>query len=97
MAVSVKQKLADGSIKLFSAAETRRAISAGAKQAVSNLDTFAPLQVKFPLHVRLRLKDKPTTDGYIKWRRDNKPDWPGRRTGVNTLEATLVSTKHIVF
>lgn len=97
VAVSVKQKLADGSIKLFSAAETRRAISAGAKQAVSNLDTFAPLQVKFPLHVRLRLKDKPTTDGYIKWRRDNKPDWPGRRTGVNTLEATLVSTKHIVF
>ena len=97
VAVPVKQKLEDGSIKLFSAAATRRAISAGAKQAVARRDTFSPLQVKFPLHVRLQLKDKPTTDGYIKWRQDNKPDWPGRRTGDNTLEATLVSTKHIVF
>lgn len=31
---------------------------------------------------------------YLKWRRDNKPDW---RTGDNTLEATLKTTKHIVF
>ena len=95
--VSVKQKLSDGSTKLFPAAETQRAISAGAQQAISDLNLFSPLRVQFPLHVRLQLKDKPTTDGYIQWRKTNKPDWPGLRTSDNTLEARLISTKHIVF
>ncbi len=97
VAVAVKRKREDGSIELYPAETARRAISDGAKRAVSQIDNYAPLEVKFPLHVRLQLKDKQVTDGYVKWRRDNKPDWPGRRTGDNTLEATLTTTKQFIF
>jgi D-amino peptidase len=95
--VAVKRKREDGSIELYPPRQTQLAIAGGAKRAVSLIGRYRPLQTKFPLHVRLQLKDKPTTDGYLKWRRDNKPDWPGRRTSDNTLEATLKTTKYIVF
>ena len=95
--VSVKRKRSDGSIDLFPKQKTYTAISVGAKRAVAQIGNCKPFKVKFPLQIRLQLRDKPTTDGYIKWRRDNKPDWPGRRADDKTLEATLKTTKHIIF
>jgi D-amino peptidase len=97
VAVAVKRRPKDGSVELTPPDVTRPAISAGARQAVAQIEKYKPYHVKFPLHVRLQLKNKRVTDGYEKWRRDNKRDWPGRRINDNTLEATLKTTKHIVF
>jgi len=95
--VTVKRKRTDGTIDLYPPEQTHPAITAGAKRAVSQISRYQPYQIKFPLHVRLQLKDKSTTDGYLKWRQETKPDWPGRRTGDNTLDAILETTKHIIF
>jgi len=97
VSVAVKEKRKDGTIDLYPPEVTRRTIAEGARKAVAQRSQCKPLRVKFPLQIRLHLKDKSVTDGYIKWRRDNKPDWPGRRAGDNILEATLKSTKHIIF
>jgi len=95
--VAVKRKLKDGTVELDPPSRTGRAIREGARQALKNLDSCRPLRVKFPLHVRLQLENSQVTAGYLKWRRDNKPDWPGRRAGSNTLEGVLRTTRHIVF
>lgn len=97
VSVAVKEKRKDGTIDLHPPERTARAIAAGAKKAVTDRTLCQPFQTKFPLHIRLQLKDESVTDGYLKWRRDNKPDWPGRRTGRRVLEATLQTTKHIIF
>ena len=94
--VPVKQLRDDGSVELYLSDKTYQSIRNGAKQAVERINTFKPYSVKFPLQIRLQLKDKPVTDGYEKWRKQNKSDWPGRRAGDNTFEATLTTTKHIV-
>ena len=95
--VAVKEKHTDGRIELFPAERTTREITAGAQRAMRRLHLYQPLLSKFPLHVRLQLQDPPTTTGYLKWRLENKADWPGRQTGDNQLEATLKTTKHIIF
>jgi len=95
--IAVKRRREDGTVELYPSDMTRRAISEGAKQAVEQIEKYGPYHVRFPLQIRLQLKDKQVTDGYEKWRRDNKNDWPGTRVNDNTLEATLRTTKHIVF
>lgn len=97
VSVAVKEKRKDGTIDLYPPEATSGAIAAGAKRAVAERTRCRPFLIKFPLHIRLQLKDKSVTDGYMKWRKDNKPDWPGRRTGDRDLEATLQTTKHIIF
>ncbi|GEM_PF-110966 len=94
--VSVKRRLQDGSVELDSPETTRRTIAAGARHALTQITQYRPYQVKFPLRVRLQLKNREVTDGYEKWRHANKPDWPGKRAGPNTLEAILKTTKHII-
>lgn len=94
--VAVKHRRKDGSVELYDPERTRPAIAEGAKQAVAQIETYRPFRVEFPLHVRLELKNKQVADGYVKWRRENKPEWPGHRTSDNTLEATLETTEHIV-
>ena len=69
--VSVKQKLSDGSTKLFPAAETQRAISAGAQQAISDLNLFSPL--KFTI-----------TSGELIFRRRSIPRTCGSSTSSKT-------------
>ena len=93
--VSVKRLKSDGSIELDSPAITRPRISAGARRAVGRIGQARPLAIPFPLHVKLQLADGPTTDGYVRWRLDNKPDWPANRTGRRVLEAMLRSTRHL--
>jgi hypothetical protein len=90
------KELRDGKIEYLDEAQARTAITRGAEQAVRRIPELRPFSTKFPLHVRLRLKDKTVTDGYIQWRRKNKPDWPGRRVADDTIEATLAETTHIV-
>ena len=94
--VSVKRRLQDGSVELDSPETTGRTIAAGARRALTQITQYRPYQVKFPLRVRLQLKNRAVTDGYEKWRHANKPDWPGKRAGPNTLEAILKTTKHII-
>ena len=95
--VAVKELRADGSVALSAQCETLPRITDAAKRAIANLSGFKPYEVEFPLDVRLVLADKATTDGYFEWRKKNKPDWPGRRSGDVMLEATLATTKHVVF
>lgn len=95
--VAVKELSADGSVALVPQTETLPQITDAAKLAIAKVSEFKPYEVEFPLHVRLMLADKATTAGYIEWRKKNKPDWPGRRVDDVTLEATLTTTKHIVF
>ena len=94
--VPVKRLRGDGTVELFPAERTYKSIVSGAKRAVASLGRVEPYQVKFPLRIRLQLKDKQVTDGYEKWRRDNKRDWPGRRTDDNIIQAALATTKHII-
>jgi len=94
--VAVKRKRQDGSVELFEPNSTQKASAEGASKAVRQIARYRPFSSRFPLKIRLQLKDKQVTEGYIKWRRESKPDWPGKRAGANTLEATLRSTKHIV-
>lgn len=84
-----------GQVQLLAPEVTLPRIRAGARQAVQQSGMRKPYQASFPMKVRLQLSDKPTTDGYLKWRRDNKPDWPGRRAGPRTIEAELTTTKHL--
>lgn len=97
VSVAVKESRKDGTIDLYSPEVTGRTIAAGAKRAVTERTRCRPFLTEFPLHIRLQLKDKSVTDGYMKWRTDSKPDWPGHRTGDRVLEATLQTTKHIIF
>ena len=94
--VSVKRRRQDGSVELDSPATTRQAIAAGARRALRQINRYRPYLVQFPLRVRLQLKNRDVTDGYEKWRHANKPDWPGKRAGSNTIEAILKTTKHII-
>lgn len=94
--VAVKRQGESGAVELYPPEETQRAIADGARRAVEQIAEYKPYLVKFPLHVRLQLENKAVTDGYEKWRLENKPGWPGRRAGDNTLEADLKTTKHIV-
>ena len=95
--VSVKRLQANGKVELDPGEQTWPRITAGARRAVSQLKRYHPFQVRFPLHIRLQLKNPEVTSGYVKWRQQNKPDWPGNRTGPRTLEAHLKSTRHMVF
>lgn len=94
--VAVKRLRKDGSIALDPPSATLPRIAAGAGRAIARIDRARPYSTRFPLRVRLELKDKATADGYQKWRRRNKPDWPGKRIGPNRFEALLRNTKHIV-
>ena len=96
VAVPVKHKRKDGSINLYSSKVTQKAIFQGAIKAIRTIDKCRPYTVKFPLHIRLQLKDSQTVDGYLKWRRKNKKGWPGRRTGKKFIEGTLQTTKFII-
>ena len=93
--VAVKSVLEDGTVELLPAKVTLPRIRAGAEQAVRQASKLKPYRPAFPMKVRLQLSDKPTTDQYMGWRRDNKPDWPGRRAGPRTIEALLTTTKHL--
>ena len=94
--VEVKSMSEDGSITLYPPEVTFPKLVAGAKHAVQKLEEMKPYPVEFPLHVRLELKDKETTDGYIQWRKENKPAWPGRRAGDNAIEAELLDILHLI-
>jgi len=94
--VAVKEAKRDGDVRLYPAETTYPAIVAGAARAIRQINRARPFEVEFPLHVRLELKDQETTDGYIQWRRENKPDWPGRRAGANVIEAELEDILHLV-
>ena len=96
VAVSVKRKGADGRVELDPPKTTQPAIARGARRAVARIDRYRPYLVPFPLRVRLQLKNREVTDGYEKWRHGNKRDWPGKRSGANTIEAILKTTKHII-
>ncbi len=96
VAVAVKRQGEAGVVELHPPEKAQRAIAQGASRAVEQIAEYKPYLVKFPLHVQLRLENKAVTDGYVKWRLENKPGWPGRRAGDNTLEADLKTTKHIV-
>ena len=96
LTVAVKELREDRSVALFPQSQTLTDIADAARRAVETIDEFEPFPAEFPLQIRLVLKDKSTTDGYIQWRRKNKPAWPGRRVDDVTLEATLTTTRHIV-
>ena len=95
VAVAVKRVCEDGTIDLPAPEETAPLITAGARDALGRIGTVKPCGVSFPIEMRLQLSDKAITDGYIEWRRDNKPDWPGRRLSDTTIGATLETTKHL--
>lgn len=94
--VAVKTVSKEGAVTLFPPSTTYPQIVSGAKRAVQRLESVKALPIAFPLHVRLELKDKETTDGYMQWRKDNKPDWPGRRAGENAIEAELMDILHLI-
>ncbi|MBP90552.1 MAG: hypothetical protein CMJ64_28225 [Planctomycetaceae bacterium] len=94
--VPVKRLRDDGTVELYAPEATYKSIVNGAKEAVGRVGKIKPYLVEFPLQIRLQLKDKQVTNGYEKWRRENKSDWPGRRAGDNIFEATLATTKHII-
>jgi len=93
--VSVKRVKLDGSVVLDPPAVTGPRITAGARQAVKRAARLKPFQIRFPIHVTLKLKDDATTRGYVDWRNLNKPDWPGHHTGTRIIEAWLRSTRHL--
>ncbi|MDP7275123.1 MAG: M55 family metallopeptidase [Planctomycetaceae bacterium] len=93
--VSVKRRRSDGKIELDSPGLTRPRITAGARLATKRSGAARPFRTRFPLHVQLKLADPPTTAGYVRWRTDNKPDWPGHRVGPRVIEAWLRSTRHL--
>ena len=97
LCVSVKEVQEDGTVTLPPQSETLPRITTAARRAVETVNRFEPYETEFPLKIRLVLKDKTTTDGYVEWRKTNKPDWPGRQVDDVTLEATLTTTRHIVF
>ena len=93
--VAVKSVRPNGKVELLSAEVTLPRIRSAAERAVRQASQLRPYRPSFPMKVRLQLSDEPTTDQYMGWRRDNKPDWPGRRAGPRTIEAELTSTKHL--
>ena len=93
--VAVKSVLEDGTVELLPASTTLPRIRAGAERAVRQAAILKPYRPTFPMEVKLQLSDKVTTDGYMQWRRENKPDWPGRRVGPRTIKAQLTTTKHL--
>jgi D-amino peptidase len=93
--VAVKRVRDDKSVELLPATETLPRIKLGAKTAVEKIERFKPYRPRFPITVRLQLKSKDVVDGYVKWRKHNKPDWPGRRIDDRTIESVLPSTRHL--
>lgn len=94
--VAVKKLREDKMVELFPPERTRPLITAGAKKAIRRIGQCQPYNVKFPLRIRLQLKNKSVTDGYIQWRLKNQPGWPGKRVDEDTIEATLRTTRFIV-
>lgn len=94
--VAVKQLRPDQTVDLFPSEHTRPRIRAGARRAVEWASRLQPYLARFPLNVRLQLADPETASSYVEWRLQHRPDWPGRRTGDCTIEASLQTTEHLV-
>jgi D-amino peptidase len=93
--VSVKSVRKDGAVDLPPPTITLPKITEAAKRAAERIERAKVFRPTFPIRVRLQLADEKTVDGYIDWRHDNKPDWPGKKAGRNTIEATVTSTRHL--
>ena len=92
---AVKSVRDDGSVELLSEEMTLPAITAAAEKAVKQIGHFGAFKPAFPIRIQLQLSDGPTRDGFVRWRHDNKSDWPGESVDERTIQATVTSTRHL--